>query len=152
MVLRVIDIIKGTQLLCVDIVALMRNKTREKELLKQRREIRMCVMRTNGSGFVSFSLFFWRRFWQRGLARGRGQVGARIPSPGALAPSRGLRRACSRAAFVSRPKLEGSSDFRERFTCCPLHRCPSYPATHPSWETERLRACTEWVVEIESEV
>lgn len=49
MILRVIDIIKGTQLLYVDTAALMRNEICEKELLKQRREIRMCAMRMNGS-------------------------------------------------------------------------------------------------------
>lgn len=48
MVLRAIDIIKGTQLLYVDI-ALTRNEICEKELLKPRGEILVCVMRMHGS-------------------------------------------------------------------------------------------------------
>lgn len=41
MVLRVIDINRGTKLLYVGIVAVMRNESCEKELLKLRREIRI---------------------------------------------------------------------------------------------------------------
>lgn len=155
MVLRAIDIIKGTQLLYVDIVALTRKEICEKELLKPRGEILMCMMRMHGTWLMRF--LFLHLFPVILAAR----AGPAAPAGGNAHPQAWMlwhHRVVEAAAAASQPfcrvlgpKLKGSSNFWEHFICCPLHRCPSYPLPTLSGK-QWLRAFTEWVTEIELEV
>lgn len=106
MILRVIDIIKATQLLCVDTAALMRNEICEKELLKQRREIRICVMRMNGSWFVRFLFLHLFPVILAARAGPAAPAGANSSPAWALWHHRVVGAAAAASFFVSRPRTE----------------------------------------------
>lgn len=151
MVLRVIDINRATKLLYVGIVAVMRNESCEKELLKLRREIRIvwCVW-TMVVSRVSFAVTFSRWFWQGGPAR---QVGTRIPKPGRFGTI-----AWSKLRLQPRCVCVASShrNSKELQLFGALHllspSADAWPVPLPTLSGKRwFRACREWLTEIESE-